>query len=221
MGDKILIWVFIVIGSGILAYAILGRLFGFHRPTKWRYGGQVSLTGELSMGVFILCLGLTWLHSPVWIIPGVTAFAVGFISQQISRRQYLAKEKNLRQRNAAGYPGVFDNPPPQDIESIDEDELDLFDTGACTYLGRVSKDNVKVLINQTKDIPEQGPNDIYMLVESLGLIPQGSVSPEFVTLLKKAFKKRDYLVIRWMPTSNWPNGARHNKTARKSEQDYI
>jgi hypothetical protein len=177
MGDKILIYIFIIVGSGVLAYAALGRLFGLHRPTRWRYGGHVSLTGELSMGVFILCLGLTWLHSPIWIIPALGAFAVGFVSQEWARRENLAKERTLREKNAADYPGVFDNQPPQDIESIDEDKLDLFDTGTCTYLGRVFKDDIRVLINQTKEIPEQGPNDIYMLVESLELIPENSVSP--------------------------------------------
>lgn len=199
MGDKILICIFIAIGSGVLAYATLGRIFGFHRSIRWMSGGQVNLVGELSIGIFVLCNGLALLHSPVWIIPAIAAFAVGFISQGRSRRQYLAKEKNLRQKNAADYPGVFENPPPDDIENIDENELDLFDTGICTYLGRASKDDVKVLIHQFKDIPEQGPNDIYMLVESLEMIPQDSVSREFIMLLKKAFEKRDYLVIRWLP----------------------
>ncbi len=220
MGDKILIYIFITVGSGILAYATFSRLFGFHRPIQWMYyGGHVSLTGELSMGVFILCLGLTWLHSPVWIIPALGAFAVGFVSQERARRQNLAKIKNLRQKNAADYPGVFDNPPPEDIGSIDEDELDLFDTGTCTYLGRVSKDDVRVMINQTKDIPEQGPNDIFMLVESLGMIPKDSVSPEFIALLKKAFEKRDYLEIRWLPPSNRQKGAKNNKTTDKPNQN--
>jgi len=199
MGDKILICIFIAIGSGVLAYATLGRIFGFHRSIRWISGGQVNLVGELSIGIFLLCGGLALLHSPVWIIPAIAVFAVGFISQERSHRQYLAKEKNLRQKNAADYPGVFENSPPDDIENIDENELDLFDTGICTYLGRASKDDVKVLIHQFKDIPEQGPNDIYMLVESLEMIPQDSVSREFIMLLKKAFEKRDYLVIRWLP----------------------
>jgi len=202
MAEKIVICVMITFGSGILAYAVLGRAFGFHRPVKYIGGRQASFLGELVMGIFILCLGLAWLHSPLWIILALPAWIVGFVSQVRARRQNLAKEKNLRQKNAADYPGVFDNPPPEDIESIDKNELDLYDAGTCTYLGRVSKDDVKVLINQTKDMPEQGPNDIFMLVESLGMIPKDSVSPGFVALLNKAFEKRDYLEIRWLPPSN-------------------
>jgi hypothetical protein len=204
--EKILIFIMIAVGSGILAYAIIGRILGLHRPMRWMGGGQVSFVGELSIGIFILCCGLAVLHSSAWIIPAIAAFAVGFISQICARRQYLTKDKKLREENAAKYPGVFDNPPPVDIENIDEDELDLFDAGSCTYLGKASKDDVKVLINRFKDIPEQGPNDIYMLVESLEMIPKGSVSREFIMLLKKGFEKRDYLVIRWLAPSNRAKG---------------
>lgn len=119
-----------------------------------------------------------------------------------AHRQYLSKEKKLREENAANYLGVFDKQPPVDIENIDEDELDLFDAGSCTYIGKASKNDIKVLINRFKLIPGQGPNDIYMLVESLEMIPEDSVSREFITLLKKAFEKRDYLELRWLPPYN-------------------
>jgi hypothetical protein len=200
MGDKILVCVFIIIGSGFIAYAVLGRIFGFHRPIPYRSGGHASLAGELTIGIFVLCCGLTAaFDSPVWLIPALAAFAVGFVSQTRAQRQYIAKNKKLREENAVKYTGVFDNPPPESIENIKEDELDLYDAGSCTYLGRVSKNDVKVLIERFKEIPEQGPNDIYMLVESIEMLPKCSVSPEFISLLKKAFGKRDYLEIRWLP----------------------
>jgi hypothetical protein len=202
MVDIILGCVFITAGSVVIVYITIGRIFGFHRPIGYIGGGQTSFTGELAMGILFLCFGLTATHSPVWIIPSIAAFAVGFISQMCAKRQYRAKEETLRHENAAKYPGVFDNPPPNDIESINEDELDLFDAGSCAYLGRVSKDDVKALIHQFKDIPEQGPNDIFMLVESLEIIPKDSVSREFIMLLKKAFEKRDFLEIRWLSPSN-------------------
>jgi len=201
-GEKIIVCIAILAGSGILAYAVFGRIFGFHRPLHYLDGGQVSFTGELTAGIFFLCLGLTLLHSAVWAIPAVAAFVVGFISQVRAHGQLIAKDKKLREQNAPNYPGVFDNPPPDDIESIKEDEIDLFDAGSCSYLGRVPKNDVKTLIERFKEVPEQGSNNIYMLVESLEMIPKGSVSPEFITLLKKAFEKRDYLEIRWLPPAN-------------------
>jgi hypothetical protein len=31
------------------------------------------------------------------------------------------------------------------------------------------------------------------------MLPEGSLSKEFVTLLQKGFEKREYLLLRWMP----------------------
>ena len=111
------------------------------------------------------------------------------------------EENDLRQRNAANYPGVFDNPPPNDIDRVEGDELDVFDSGACMYLGRAAKHDLKALIDLFRDYPEQGPNDIFLILESLGMFPDGSLSPEFVELLQNAFEKRDFVVLRWMPPS--------------------
>jgi hypothetical protein len=197
-GEKILVCIAITLGAGLLAYAIIGRILGFHRPMQYIGGGQISFAGELAAGIFFLCIGLGWLHSAVWAIPAVAAFVVGFTDQTHAHSRLVAKEKKLREENAPKYPGVFDNPPPDNIESIKENEIDLFDAGSCAYLGRASKNDVKTLIERFKDIPEQGPNDIYMLVESLEMLPKGSVSSEFIMLLKKAFEKRDYLEIRWV-----------------------
>jgi len=105
MGDKILTCILIAIGSGVLAYATLGRIFGFHRSIGWIGGGQVSLVGELSTGIFVLCCGLVLLHSLVWAIPAIAAFAVSFISQGRANRQCRAKKKNFdrsRRRNKTG-----------------------------------------------------------------------------------------------------------------------
>jgi hypothetical protein len=81
MGDIILFCVIITAGLGFIAHATIGRIFGFHRPMRWTGGGQISFTGELSIGFFLLCSILTFSHSAVWVIPAVAAFAVGFISQ--------------------------------------------------------------------------------------------------------------------------------------------
>jgi hypothetical protein len=207
-GEKILVFIAIAVGLGLLAYATIGRIFGFHRPTQWSGGAKISFIGELAISIFVLCWGLTAaFHTAVFLIPAIVAFAVVVISQRRANKQRIAKDEQLRRKNAPKHPGVFDTPPPSDIESINEDELDIFDAGSCTYLGRVSKNDIKVLINRFKDIPEQGPNDIFMLVESLEMLPKGSVSPEFIKLLKKAFKKRDYLEVRWLPPSNRVEGS--------------
>ena len=198
--DQILSWICIAVGSALFVYATIGRLCGFHRSARCQGGAQVGLIGDLSISIFVLCFGLA-VHSPAWIILALVAFILILISQNRADKEYAAQEDKLRRANSSKYPGVFDNPPPDDINSVDEDELDLFDAGACTYLGRVGKKDIIAVIDQFKNLAEQGSNDIFMLEESLLLLPKESVSKEFRTLLEKAFEKRDFLDLRWMPLS--------------------
>ena len=161
---------------------------------------QSSFIGELCFSTFVLTCGLA-LRFPAWVILAPFAFLGLAISERRSYKKYAARENELRRINSSKYPSVFDNPPPDDIDGIDGDELDLFDAGACSYLGRVSKKDIKALLDAFKDIPEleESSNDIYMLVESLELLSKESVSKEFRTLLEKAFEKRDFLELRWIP----------------------
>jgi hypothetical protein len=198
MFDTIFACIFLVAGLAMLAYATLGRWWGFHRAGKWEGGGQVSLTGELACGIFILCLGLAALHGAgVLILPALAAWIVGYISQERAKRRHAAAEDALRERNAAKHPGIFDQPPPYDIDQ-QEEELDVYDAGACTYLGRGARRDLQVLIERY-GADQEGPNDIFVIPESLEIFPAGTLGPEFVALLQKAFAERDYLVLRWLP----------------------
>jgi len=190
----------IAIGAGTILYATLGRIVGIHRPLGWVSGGNISLTGELCIGVFVLSMGLAvWTESGAWIIPALAAWVAGFVSQRRAQRRHAAAEKQLRVTNSARYPGVFDKAPPTDLDATNDETFDLFDAGACTYLGQVSRRDLESLIARHRDVPEQDPNDLFMLRESLGLFPAGELSDELVTLLNKAFDERDCLELRWMP----------------------
>jgi hypothetical protein len=199
--ETILAAVIVTSGAAILAHAVIGRLLGFHRPMKWRGGGHVSLTGELSAGAFILCIGLAALQdSGLWVVPALVAWVFGYVSQGRADRRHAAEVAALRERNAANHPGIFDGPPPPDIDAIPGDTLDVYDAGTCTYLGRVAKDDIRVLVERFEE-PNEGPNDIFLLEEFPDVLPEGSLSPGFTALLQKAFEGRDYLIVRWMPPS--------------------
>lgn len=192
----------LAVGSALLAYATIGRYFGIHRPMKWRGGGKTTLVGELAIGGFIICFGLAVLqHSPVWILPAAAILVVIFCSQERARRRHAAEENELRARNSADYPGVFDHPGPNDLNSVAGDELDLFDLVTYAYLGRASKGDVQALIKRFCELPEQGPNDIYLEEEFLSALTPDLVSQRFITMLNAAFEQRDRLVLRWMPPS--------------------
>jgi len=202
MGERILTIVILAVGSVLLAYATLGRLCGIHRPLKWTGGGRLTFFAEICIAVFVLCIGLTVVFdSAAWAIPALGAWIGGFISQQRTRRRFLASEGRLRKRNSADYPGVFDTPPPTDIDATNDVQFELFDAGACTHLGRITKDELKKLIEEFAATLQEGPNDLFMLQESLEIFPDGLLSDKLAAILEAALNKRDYLVLRWVPSS--------------------
>jgi len=203
MFERFLIFAFVAVGVGVIIYATLGRLLHFHRPLGWHSGGHATLFGELCIGIFLLSGGLAALQgSAAWIIPLLAAFVGGFLSQRRALRQHRAAEIELRALNAKKHPGIFDCPPPINIDATNHEVFDLYDAGACTYLGQVPKRDLKALIDQRCDIAEQTTNDLFMLRESLELFPAGELTEETVALLNKAFDDRDFLELRWTPPSN-------------------
>jgi hypothetical protein len=199
MFGTILAWVALTAGSAVIARAVLGRALGFHGPQKWRGGGEVTLAGELAFGAFLVCVGLSGLmHSAVWVVPAIAAWVVGYVAQWRAGRQFAAAEAELRARNAEQHPGVFDRAPPEDIDATFGDELDVYDAGACTYLGRAPKANLKALIDRFAEVSE-GRNDLFLIVESLEMLDEGALSGEFRQFLTAAFADRDYLLLRWLP----------------------
>lgn len=163
-------------------------------------GGSVSLVAELSFAAFANGVGLSFLQRPA---AGFSLAAVGAIVMLLSgrraNRRHLKEESALRESGTAKYPGVFDTPPPEDIDATGDDRFDLFDTGACTYLGPVAKSDLRELITRLKGMPDQGPNDIFVMNESLEMLHNAAISPEFVALLKDALRQRGFLFLRWLP----------------------
>jgi hypothetical protein len=204
MFERIILWVVIAAGSGMFIYTLVGRVLGFHRSLRWQGGGQISCVGEVACATFVLSGGLCILHSPGWLVIALLAWIIGFVSQERANRRFAAEELALRTRNASHYPGFFDESPPNDIDNYDDETFELFDVAACTYLGRVTRPELQAAIDAFADAAEQGPNDIYVMNESLEMIDSSQLSEEFISLLDTAFEDRDYLVLRWWPSSYQP-----------------
>jgi hypothetical protein len=196
-----------VIGCVVLVGAAVGLLTAIYRRShgsrhfgKWQGGGKVTFTGAVAGCVFLGCIGAAFLHlSAIWVIPALFAWFVGYVSQNRANRQHQAEEEQLRKTNALDHPGVFDGPPPTDFDAVSGDQLDLYDAGACTYIGTVRKSDMKATISAFAEMPDQGPNDLFFIYESLELLPESEVTQEFITLLNGALTQRDYLLLRWMP----------------------
>jgi hypothetical protein len=196
-----------VIGCVVLTGAAVGLLTAIYRRShgsrhfgKWLGGGKVTFTGAVAGCIFIGCVGAAFLHvSAIWVIPALSAWFVGYVSQNRANRRHQAEEEQLRNTKARDHPGVFDGPPPTDLDAIPGDQLDLYDAGACTYIGPVCRSDMKATINAFAEMPDQGSNDIFIIYESLERLSELEVTQEFITLLNGALTQRDYLLLRWMP----------------------
>jgi len=202
MAENISGWTFIVIAILGLTYATLGRVYRFHRSCNRQGRGRLTLTGELSFFALLGFVGGVLLHpSAVWVVVALCAGIVAYLSQNRANRRHEASENELRERNALNHPGVFDDHPPSDIDAINGEQVDLYDAGACTYIGSFPKSDIKAIISAFSDMQDQGRNDIFILVESLEFVPSSQVTPELTSSLNVALEKRDHLVLRWMPES--------------------
>lgn len=200
MDQTIVGCVLAVVAVAGLSYSVVSRVAGFHRPTRWYGGGTVTLTGAISGWAFIGFSGTVLLtNNSAWVAPTLLAWFVGYVSQTRANRRYREDEEQLREQNALKYPGVFDVQPPIDIDAVPDEELDLYDAGACTFIGTVGKADICVLIDAFSDMPDQGPNDLFIIHESMEMVPE--LSPHCRTQLEDALLHRDFLVLRWLPQS--------------------
>ena len=91
--------------------------------------------------------------------------------------------------------------PPCDPDATDAEQFDLYDAGACTYFGRITKSDTVALIKVFKDAVHEGPNDLFVIYESLEFFPKDVLSEELVAMLHNALEERDYLLLRWILAS--------------------
>jgi hypothetical protein len=197
-------------GSALLTGAAIGLLIAISMRRsrslsfgRYHGGGRVTFTGMVAFYVFVGSMGgMLLYHSAIWIIPVLSAWLFGYILQSRANRRHQTEEDELRRRNALQHPGIFDNSPPRDLDAIPGEQVDLYDAGACEFIGTVNKTDMRALATAFTDMPEQGPNDIFVILESLEFVPESEISQDFAALLRNALVHRDYLVLRWMPLSH-------------------
>ncbi|QDV20450.1 hypothetical protein Pan153_51250 [Gimesia panareensis] len=196
----ILLIAFVVL---FLVNMILGRIWGFYQPLKWTSGGETTFVSELAILVFIssCLLGVIWDSeiSAVCVIFALPAAMISYISEGRARKRFLLKEAELYEANKKEHPGIFDTLPPERLDDFDDEVFDLYDAGIATYLGTISREDLKILIDRFELDGEQGPNDIFVFHEMVELAKEAGISDELESLLFQALEKRDYLYLRWIP----------------------
>lgn len=178
-----------------LVNSILGRICGFYQPWKWTSGGETTLVAELAILVFIssCLLWVIWDSeiSAVCVIFALPAAMISYISEGRARKRFLLKEAKLYESNKKEHPGIFDTSPPE--------IFDLYDAGIATYLGPISREDLKILIDLFELDGEQGPNDIFVFHGTVELAKAAGISDELESLLYQSLEERDALYLRWIP----------------------
>lgn len=199
-GNMIMIAIFAFVALALFIYVTLGRICGFYRTWHYVGGGKITLTAELSICVMAgSAAALMYFESAFWFITLVFAIFVQLVSGRVSKRKHETEEDEIRKRNAVNHPGIFDDPPPTDLDSIHGEELDLYDAGSCTYIGRAFKSDIKAIIDVFGFESDDEKNDIFVLEEIFVFMDESSLTEQFVEVVTPAFEKRDDLVLRWMP----------------------
>ena len=199
MGERISGTLILVAAILLAVHATLGRVFGFHRNIPWTGGGNNTVVGELALAGFIGSIGggIASEH-PLFILTALPCWLVGFVSQSRANRRFRRDEESLRTENAKLYPGVFDHDPPQRLDADVTPLADVYDCDSCVYIGRIHSSHICDLIRLTMDMPDQGPNDIFV-IEEMVEPPALPESNELQTFLQPHFDLRGHAVLRWLP----------------------
>lgn len=198
----------LVIAAMMFLYAVVGRLFHFHRPIPWVGGGHLTLVAELAGAGFVACIASAGLRSSPLMLLAFPMWLILHVSQTRANRQFHDAEDRLRSQNAKRYPGIFDRDPPEELEAIAPTMVDLYDCGACVYIGRIPALDLKQTIDATEDVPDQGPNDIFLVPEALESPAIYPVSNDLKRLLDRHFESRDHAILRWLPATQTTNNNR-------------
>ena len=193
----------VIVGLSMVFYAVLGRWLGRHKPIRWSGGGQMTLGAEVAVGVFIASIGAMFLtRSAAWTLLALSCWAVGFASQSKSARGERRRIEALREENAQRYPGVFDGPPADELDSGETPYVDIYDVHLCEYLGRVeAREIYGVWDTMGEMLDDDGNNDIYLMVELLETKMVCPPDSPLYGLLKTYLDEHGDIMLRWVPVS--------------------
>ena len=163
-----------------------------------------------AMVMFFVCfVTAIFAKLPILVVPALVAFAVSWIVSKRDKKRHESMLLKFRNDNAQRFQNIFDSPPPSNLDAIDEEYLDLYDTETCLYIGRVPKHDIQTIFDFYDNEPlvfENGPNDIPFTQDFIQSIEESkthNLSAEFLDSMKNAMddKYLTLVTIRWTPAS--------------------
>ena len=145
--------------------------------------------------------GLNWLY-----IPAILSWVLGYALDVNARKRLKNQTAQFKRKNVRENPAVFAQRPPQNLESIDGEYVDLYDLETGLPIGTVMKRDIQTLFDAFDNDPlvfENGPNDIPItqdFIEQINESDKFQLTPHFLDLMHNAMDEKflTLITIRWV-----------------------
>ena len=173
------------------------------RPTRQRSSVAIAFTGIFAASV----VASLYLNAPVPAIVASPCLAVAVLIDRRIEKRFASQSARFRDQNAGKFPDVFSVEPPNNLDNVTSNMLDIYDRLTFSFLGSVTKSDIAAILRIYGDTPEllpNGTNDIPYTsadLECYDDIGDEQLSEEFLRSVRPIFEadpKID-LVIRWVP----------------------
>jgi hypothetical protein len=200
MEDKYIAYIFLLIGAVMLSYTILGRLLRFNKDWRWSTGGKVSLSGELGMGLFMICMSLITLRgSAIWLLPAIVGWGVAFLCQRMTRNKECRRRNKKHELAKNANPKAFSDSPLINLDECEESYFEVYDIDESVYIGIMTKQELSKVIDNFSGFEKNDTNDIFLLYEAIDLLKGSSMRRDTIQLLKKYSAEEGSITLRWVP----------------------
>lgn len=143
------------------------------------------------------------------LVLALLSFVIGFIYDVRSDRSFFEANKQFRKINSQRHPEIFDDTPPEFIDNIHGEFVDMYDLETGLFIGCGLKRDIQTLYDAFENDPlifENGKNDIPLIqdiIEQVQELEDFELTPHFLNLMNNAMdeERLTLVTIRWVEPS--------------------
>ena len=160
---------------------------------------------------FVAFLLVAYFTGAAWpFIPAIASWLVGYFFDRRVNKTFANETARFREENAQTHPAVFAEQPPQSLDSIHGDFVDMHDLETGLFIGRGLKRDIQTLYDAFDNDPhvfENGPNDIPLTQDFIEQVQESEnfeLTPHFLDLMNNAMDEKylTLVTIRWVAPKN-------------------
>ena len=157
--------------------------------------------------IFAACVLLTFATDSFWYATiALPCWIIAAVIEARQSRRHTRDVESFRSLNEQKLGHIFSCEPSRGLRNLDDDQLDLYDCVTFTYLGRVPKSDLLLILDSYADMPDllpNGDNDIPFSIDDYEAIPvihNQQFSDSFTRVLPDgiAFAMDSHCQDRWL-----------------------